>query len=135
VCADSTGQRCLRSHRWEDKARATNGGWDFDRQRPTSWLPARAPVPAENKPQTQELRSSKRYQFVSIPLWSNMMSAINAMIEKRFRVKDMNCRLTFRWSKPLQKSRWFAYIDVEPANEEGFETEEMAYVALTRRKF
>jgi hypothetical protein len=61
-----------------------------------------------------------------------MTSGIHAMLEKRFRVEDMKCRLAFRWSKPLQKTRWFAYIGGEPANEEGFETEEMAYVALTR---
>jgi hypothetical protein len=48
------------------------------------------------------------------------------MIEKRFRVEDMKCRVAFRWSEPLQRARWFVYIDGKPVNEEGFETEEMA---------
>jgi hypothetical protein len=61
-----------------------------------------------------------------------MTSGRNDMIEKRFKVEDMKCRLTFRWSQPLHKTMWFAYIDGKPVNEEGFETEEMACVALTR---
>jgi hypothetical protein len=53
------------------------------------------------------------------------------MIEKRFRVGDIKFRLTYRWSQPLRQTGWFAYIDGKPVNEEGFEAEETAYLALT----